>query len=83
MVVLGARLVMAGMALVVTRDGGGANGNGHRVVAATTERVPIVTGGVVWWPRDWCRSWSAVVAGCRLALGCAGDGVCDQTCADP
>jgi|SoiMetStandDraft_2_1073263.scaffolds.fasta_scaffold17826_3 hypothetical protein len=54
---------MAGMELVVAGDGGGANGNGHRVVAATTERVPIVTGGVVWWPRDWCRSWSAVVGG--------------------
>ena len=44
MVVLGARLVMAGMALVVTGDGGGASGSVHRVVAATAERVAIVAG---------------------------------------
>jgi hypothetical protein len=44
MVVLGARLVMAGMALVVAGDGGGASGSGHRVVAADVERVAIVAG---------------------------------------
>jgi cell division GTPase FtsZ len=44
MFVLGARLVMAGMALVVAGDGGGASSRGHKVVAAAAERVAIVPG---------------------------------------